>query len=36
LQRLAANFILGYHGCDASVAERVLNGEPFRTSENEL
>jgi len=35
LQRLAANFILGYHGCDASVAERLLNGEPFRTSEND-
>jgi hypothetical protein len=26
--------VLGYHGCDAAVAERLLAGEPFRRSEN--
>lgn len=26
--------VLGYHGCDAEVAERLLAGEPFRRSEN--
>src|ERR1044071_2251235 len=27
--------VLGYHGCDAAVAERLLVGEPFRNSEND-
>ena len=27
--------VLAYHGCDASVAERVLSGDPFRPSEND-
>ena len=27
--------VIGYHGCDARVAERLLDGEPFRLSENE-
>lgn len=26
--------MLGYHGCDAKIAERLLAGEPFRQSEN--
>jgi hypothetical protein len=26
--------IIAYHGCDVSVAERVLAGEPFKKSEN--
>lgn len=26
--------MLGYHGCDQSVAERLLSGEPFQKSEN--
>jgi hypothetical protein len=35
LQRLSASFILGYHGCDQAVAERLLAGEPFETSQND-
>ncbi len=35
MHRLASAFILGYHGCDKSVAERVLAGEYFRASEND-
>src|SRR5215510_4046312 len=27
--------VLAYHGCDAAVAERLLDGEPFRPSEND-
>lgn len=27
--------VVAYHGCDAEVAERLLDGEPFRKSENE-
>lgn len=27
MSRLAASFVLGYHGCDADVARRVVNGE---------
>jgi hypothetical protein len=30
-----SRLVVGYHGCDHEVAERVLNGEPFRASENE-
>ena len=33
--RLNTAFVLGYHGCDADVAERLLAGEPFRPSEND-
>lgn len=35
MHRLSTSFILGYHGCDKSVAERLLKGEPFRKSEND-
>jgi hypothetical protein len=35
LHRLSTSFILGYHGCDAKVAKRLIDGEPFRTSEND-
>lgn len=35
MHRLASAFVLGYHGCDKSVAERVLAGESFRASEND-
>jgi hypothetical protein len=35
LHRLSSSFILGYHGCDRSVAERLLTGIPFNASENE-
>jgi hypothetical protein len=34
LHRLSASFILGYHGCDAEVAERLLLNEPFNVSQN--
>lgn len=27
MSRLAASFVLGYHGCDAKIAKRVVNGE---------
>jgi hypothetical protein len=35
VHRLATSFILGYHGCDAKVAKRLIEGEPFRKSEND-
>jgi len=31
---LATTFVLGYHGCDETVAERLLSGEDFRASTN--
>jgi hypothetical protein len=34
LHRLSTSFILGYHGCDASVADRVLENKAFRLSNN--
>ncbi len=34
MHRLAANFVLGYHGCDESIAGLLLNGEPFKQSNN--
>jgi len=35
LHRLSSNFILGYHGCDSDVGERLLRGIPFKPSDNE-
>jgi hypothetical protein len=35
VHRLSTSFILGYHGCDAKVAKRLIDGEPFKTSEND-
>jgi hypothetical protein len=35
LHRLASAFILGYHGCDRRVGERLLEGNPFRPSNND-
>lgn len=35
MHRLSANFVLGYHGCDQSVADQVLAGNPFRKSDND-
>lgn len=32
---LHASFILGYHGCDETVAEDVLERKPFKASEND-
>jgi len=34
LHRLSSSFILGYHGCDQDVADRLLNGEPMKQSRN--
>lgn len=33
--RLSYAFVLGYHGCDQSVAEELLSGKPFKASEND-
>jgi hypothetical protein len=35
LHRLSSSFILGYHGCDREVGERLIDGEAFSTSRNE-
>jgi hypothetical protein len=32
---LSTSFVLGYHGCDSEVAERLLCNEPFQPSTNE-
>ncbi len=34
MHSLSASFVLGYHGCDRGVAERLLAGEPFTQSTN--
>lgn len=35
MHRLSSHFVLGYHGCDQEVAERLLAGEAFRASDRE-
>jgi hypothetical protein len=35
LHRLTSSFVLGYHGCDREVGERLLAIEPFAASSNE-
>jgi len=35
LHRLTSAFILGYHGCDERVGERLLTGEAFEPSNND-
>jgi len=35
LHKLSASFVLGYHGCDADVAERLLKNRPFLPSQND-
>ncbi len=35
MHRLSTTFVLGYHGCDRQVAERLLSGTPFEPSHNE-
>jgi hypothetical protein len=35
LHQLAASFVLGYHGCDKAVGERILKGQPFKQSNND-
>lgn len=34
MHSLSTSFVLGYHGCDASVGERLLRNSPFKNSEN--
>jgi len=35
MHALSSSFVLGYHGCDKKVGEKILAGEKFRPSENE-
>jgi hypothetical protein len=35
LHTLSTTFVLGYHGCDESVAEELIAGEAFRPSDND-
>jgi len=35
VRQLSTSFISGYHGCDRRVGERILKGEPFKSSNNE-
>jgi hypothetical protein len=35
LHQLATSFVLGYHGCDQRVGERILKGDAFKQSNNE-
>lgn len=35
MHRLATSFVLGYHGCDAKIAEALLGGESFKPSQND-
>lgn len=34
MHTLSTSFVLGYHGCDHAVGERLLNGEAFKKSTN--
>jgi hypothetical protein len=36
MHHLSSSFVLGYHGCDRDVADRLLDGEPFRPSSNDF
>ncbi len=35
MHQLATSFVLGYHGCEKAVGERILTGEPFKQSNND-
>lgn len=35
MHRLASSFVLGYHGCDKAVGEKLLSGESFTPSKND-
>lgn len=35
MHRLSSTFILGYHGCDSGVGERLLSGTAFKPSDND-
>ena len=34
MHRLSSSFVLGYHGCDLAVGERLLGGDDFKPSDN--
>ncbi len=34
MHRLSSSFVLGYHGCDAAIAELLLQNHPFSPSNN--
>jgi hypothetical protein len=34
LHRLSSSFVLGFHGCDETVGEKLLAGDKFKNSEN--
>ena len=35
MHRLSSSFVLGFHGCDRKVGERLVSGEAFKKSDNE-
>ena len=35
MQSLSSSFVLGYHGCDASIAKKLIDGETFKKSNND-
>lgn len=35
MHKLSASFVLAYHGCDRSIAEKLLKNEPFTVSQND-
>lgn len=35
MHRLTSSFVLGYHGCDRAIGERLLQGEEFLPSNND-
>ena len=35
MHRLSSNFVLGYHGCDSSVADELVQGSGFKSSSND-
>ena len=35
MHKLSSAFVLGYHGCDRAVGEKLIAGEPFVASEND-
>ena len=35
MHRLSTSFVLGYHGCEREVGERLLGGEAFKASNND-
>ena len=36
MHRLSSSFVLGYHGCDLKIAEKLLSGVDFKPSHNDF